>query len=242
MQWYNILFRSLSAGPGYWGSFKYTKARNAAHAQQKLERVKKGYYSKHPQSVGKTEFTIVREDPKSWSYGKGLGHGRPNTASNPRRRRRNIGSEDGPMQDSVARWARKHIRDGKYIGSDLSAWGFKYRPGDSIPLNKQHDAMIEHHAALIDKVFKRSGRNPMKRRNPRKKSYQNRIKSWERRYIDSSGHYKGPNLQRMSYAPGDYVPVNKRYSAMSEFRYALSGRTLGRALKQRNPRRRKSRR
>lgn len=75
MKWYNILFRA-KIGPGYWGSYKWTKAHDVAHAQKKMERVQRGYYALHPESIGKTEFTVVREDPKSWSYGKGLGHGK----------------------------------------------------------------------------------------------------------------------------------------------------------------------
>lgn len=71
MQWYAILARS-NLGPRYWGVHKYTKARDAAHARKKLERVERGYRTQHPRSG--MEFTIERQDPKSWSTGKGLGH------------------------------------------------------------------------------------------------------------------------------------------------------------------------
>lgn len=51
---------------------------------------------------------------------------------------------------------------------------------------------------------------------------QREVADWERLFL-SSGNYRGPNLTEYGfpYLPGEYVPVDKRWSAMTEHKHAL---------------------
>lgn len=55
---YVILFRCFT-GPGYWGTFKPTKAYNQQHADQKAQRIAAGYFRKRGKVSG--EFKAVRK-------------------------------------------------------------------------------------------------------------------------------------------------------------------------------------
>ncbi|MCC6155696.1 MAG: hypothetical protein IT367_18140 [Candidatus Hydrogenedentes bacterium] len=45
-----------------------------------------------------------------------------------------------------------------------------------------------------------------------------RIQAFENAYLDQSNRYRGTDLRNFGfpYAPGDYIPVDARYSAMAE--------------------------
>ena len=46
--------------------------------------------------------------------------------------------------------------------------------------------------------------------------------AWEEKHLLSTGHYAGPDLSKRGfpYRPGQYVPLDKRYSAMLAHRWA----------------------
>ena len=47
------------------------------------------------------------------------------------------------------------------------------------------------------------------------------LQDWQKRHIDHRGRYVGEELSGYRYRPGNYVPVDARYSAMLEWRYAF---------------------
>ena len=53
---YIVSYRHFT-GPGYWGSYKHTKAFDDTHAGQKLKRIQDGYFRKHEP---RGEFRIER--------------------------------------------------------------------------------------------------------------------------------------------------------------------------------------
>lgn len=60
---YMIYYRCF-VGPGYWGRYKFTRAYNDEHAQQKLERIQLAYNRKPHKYEG--EFKIERYEKPSW--------------------------------------------------------------------------------------------------------------------------------------------------------------------------------
>jgi hypothetical protein len=62
MKDYIISYRHFT-GPGYWGSFKHTKAFNDNHAQQKLKRVVDGYLRKHGPVNGEFRIQQMEGEP-----------------------------------------------------------------------------------------------------------------------------------------------------------------------------------
>lgn len=54
--------------------------------------------------------------------------------------------------------------------------------------------------------------------------YQEQIKLFERWNLDKTGHYIGADLTKYGfpYQPGNYVPIDKRYSATCELNHAIT--------------------
>ena len=59
-------------------------------------------------------------------------------------------------------------------------------------------------------------------------AWRKQIDSFERWYLDPTGRYVGIDLQRYGfpYAPGEWVPIDKRYSATLQWNYAMDARLL----------------
>jgi len=47
------------------------------------------------------------------------------------------------------------------------------------------------------------------------------VTEWETRYLNTCGRYRSPEIEGFPYRYGQWVPVNERYSAMLEHRWAL---------------------
>ena len=59
------------------------------------------------------------------------------------------------------------------------------------------------------------------------RDFQRDIQKWESQYLTRTGHYKGIELNRFGfpYGFGEYVPIDRRYSAMAEHRWAMACHT-----------------
>lgn len=51
------------------------------------------------------------------------------------------------------------------------------------------------------------------------KDFQKQIEEWERVNLNSLGKYTGVPLRYYAYERGEYIPVEKRYSAMLAWKY-----------------------
>lgn len=59
----------------------------------------------------------------------------------------------------------------------------------------------------------------------RSENWREEVAAWEAKYLDpATGRYTGHEFGRFgfTYSPGEYVPINKRYSAMNEHSWAVA--------------------